>query len=377
MMETRSFSLTVLSPVHVGCGETISPEDYIHVDDKLVRVNLTEILRHLSSGDRDRVERALDIGDLRAVRATVARYAEDKRFHRYSVDIGKSSQEDLRDLFNDPNRPRKGEVTLLPRNPYDNHPYIPGSSIKGALRTAILNHVVNNRGEAEQARIHQHIKGYYTNEMPERHAASELENFAFSRQQNEMEWDPFRAVSIADVRLHPSTTRIDRAEVRYKDDKNQQTRGIQMHYERFRSYADGNNPAHAQLEITMNTSAMEGTGGRRLWSFLPEGTDCWHYLLNACNTFYVGRLKAELSTFHNLKSRSQISPTWLRAPKGSVLLRVGRFSHFDSLSVDYLRRGFNVQKNLPILGLGATRTLCHLANDTAPAPFGWVALRPS
>ncbi|MGB9606216.1 MAG: hypothetical protein ACPL88_10120 [Bryobacteraceae bacterium] len=62
-------------------------------------------------------------------------------------------------------------------------------------------------------------------------------------------------------------------------------------------------------------------------------------------------------------------------PDGAIPLRIGRFSHFESLSVDGLRSGWNQQRERPIGGMGSSRSLCVL-DDGRLAPFGWVLLDP-
>ena len=60
-----------------------------------------------------------------------------------------------------------------------------------------------------------------------------------------------------------------------------------------------------------------------------------------------------------------------------LLLRVGRFSHFESLSVDNLRQGWNVQARKSITE-GSSRTLCRCRPNPDGAgtalPFGWLLL---
>ena len=62
------------------------------------------------------------------------------------------------------------------------------------------------------------------------------------------------------------------------------------------------------------------------------------------------------------------------AGRKRMLLRIGRFSHFESLSVDGLREGYNIQARKPITNMGATRTRCLMENGRPPMPFGWLLL---
>jgi len=44
--------LETLTPVHIGCGETIEPYEYV-IADKLYRINLEKFIRFLSDKDRE------------------------------------------------------------------------------------------------------------------------------------------------------------------------------------------------------------------------------------------------------------------------------------------------------------------------------------
>jgi CRISPR-associated protein Csm5 len=68
------------------------------------------------------------------------------------------------------------------------------------------------------------------------------------------------------------------------------------------------------------------------------------------------------------------TPYWHSPQRKRLLLRIGRFSHFESLSVDELRQGWNVQASRPITGMGATRIRCAMENDKPAMPFGWLLL---
>jgi CRISPR-associated protein Csm5 len=123
-------------------------------------------------------------------------------------------------------------------------------------------------------------------------------------------------------------------------------------------------------------------------------------LFDACNRFYWGRMVAEGNRFDE---RASDGASWKSIEKtfplgqledGRVLsinpsvsfwndpeylnrrmlLRVGHFSHFESLSVDELRRGWNARKKEPITDMGSTRTRCVMEKGKDAMPFGWLML---
>lgn len=114
----------------------------------------------------------------------------------------------------------------------------------------------------------------------------------------------------------------------------------------------------------------------------------------ACISFYAGRILAERRRFFaeaqpperifGAQGLIKINADKVLVTKSiqerGLLLRIGRFSHFESLSVDHLRQGWNAQKKQPFKPgeEGSSRTLCRCRSTTEGAslalPFGWLLL---
>ncbi len=62
--ETREYAVQPLSPVHIGSGETISPEEYLPHGESLIRFNPHAVLRALNATVRSNYEKLLDAGKL-------------------------------------------------------------------------------------------------------------------------------------------------------------------------------------------------------------------------------------------------------------------------------------------------------------------------
>lgn len=164
-----------------------------------------------------------------------------------------------------------------------------------------------------------------------------------------------------------------------------------MHYERLLSRADNAEVRNFPVTIEIDDTAAQHPAVRNL---LGQSLN-FDRLRQACNAFYWRRMNAELDRFFparetawkNTYSKVKIGlavrnaegklilspPPW----PNRLLLRVGRFSQFESLSVDELRRGWNIQKKKYITE-GSTRTLCRARPDpegvSVPVPFGWLLL---
>lgn len=372
-----SFKAEVLTPVHVGAGVELDPLSFTLINNQLVHFHIAQLVADLTDQDRVRFETMLERADLKEIQL----------FLRHQVDLFKhgTARVEVSDEFAKEFEKKAGNpdnsfrVDMMPRNPHTGTVYLPGSGIKGAIRTAVVNHFTNRVPEFK-AKVHQAVKG-----APKDKQGKVLEQVALDRLNHNnkdlIERDVFRLIDVEDVTLPDSSTRIDRAE-NWNPNK-PDAAGIQMWFERCKAKAEGESTQFT-VNLHIDEKAMQHPEVKRnLGRTIDLNT-----VMNACNHFYWGRLKAELDKFFPEKSDSIRQAIWktiaIRGSDGKLqvsppkepqlLLRVGRFSHFESLSVDELRRGYNIRKRESIIGMGSTRTLCHIKTTPFKIPFGWMLL---
>lgn len=142
-MSHHRLRLTPLTPVHVGSGELLEPYAYALRGDTVHALSLTRLIDTLKPIERERYLKALERGPLDArdeVHTLLRSYAPETLstwtaqaspgFRRYA-----SSRLEARTA--------KLGVRLLPRTPPG--AYLPGSSLKGALRSALLSHELHEQ----------------------------------------------------------------------------------------------------------------------------------------------------------------------------------------------------------------------------------------
>jgi len=368
-MDERVFRLTPLTPVHIGAGEVITPEEYKITGQTLIRFNPHAIVAAWDAATRRRFEQAIEANNLDRARQMLHEAADQPRFQLYRAAMGAEAAAALRDVPPDRRRARdrpRGEVHILVRNLHAGKVVVPGSAIKGAIRTAIVNALAaRNLTREDRHAIRQLLDGWEQRGgvMKRNRAWEVLETKALVYQRDKTERDPLRGLRVSDGDLPAEAVRVDRVVIRNRSGEQNQARGIQLHVERLLSRADRVPPPSCQIRIAL---AEEWTRDRRT-GLKPLG---WEFVIEKCNDFFMQRYAAEVQSFSFLQGRR-----WIPAelPAGAILLRVGRFSHFESLSVDELRSGWNAQRRRPIEGMGSSRSLCLLDNGVA-APFGWVLL---
>ena len=248
--------------------------------------------------------------------------------------------------------------------PFDSTPYLPGSSIKGSIRTAWLNRC--NAGKPLTPDERRDHKG----------APRHLQERLLGYQSGKFENDPFRHVAIADA--HPED-----------DTASPPTRVIYAISKKKRQPRDGESHP-PELKVFLET-IPEALPSAFLSEIRLAGKISWNALCDACNTFYAPQLKAELT--HPVLG-ALLETKWkqlvgeildneiciLIAARQGFLLRVGRHSGAESVTLDGLR-------NIKILGpkVNGKPTFDYRHNTTEKRfasetkagdekllPFGWV-----
>lgn len=398
-LECRRLLISTLSPVHVGCGEDYDPTRYVIEDDTLYEFEPGAALAALTTQDRDQLLKivsspandrmlqqvqAFFYHRRQALISTASRRVPvgPKMVAFYQKRVGKTVQVegDGSQLLN------RLEIERTFFNPANGVPVLPGSSLKGAMRTALLDAI--NAG--------QPLPGQENN------LAMQQRLFQY----REFEQDPMRLVQLADA-LFQDGEGVG-SELRFAVNRRRkppkpgersaqsqaEQRGLYQLLEcvptaRFRAFAG-----------RLTVQRLEGVTDRR--DRLPAADLRWGIsdLAAACNRFYRPQLEAELK---QMQERGYLDANWvavlgrlLDGPVGerlnrneAFLLRVGRHSGAESVTLNGTRNikillGKDVETGKQRLEYRATGTSWWLAagdiqDRAGMLPFGWllVELHPA
>jgi len=148
MVGKLAYKIEVLTPVHVGSGQELSPSDYIldHNRQQVVRVNLSEMFkakgfpinRFINAIKQPGFNLGREYGRVAAL------------YPKYTLDAG----ENLAELSRWIGRPA-GHIHEHIKD--GGKPYIPGSSIKGALRSVILRYLYGIYGSEYEESVRRQL----------------------------------------------------------------------------------------------------------------------------------------------------------------------------------------------------------------------------
>ena len=179
----QNYQLEIVTPVHIGSGETLNQIDGYYTNGRWYHIDLDRVLAHPST-------------DLNALTSEMSQH--QFRWHPYLSDrnIDPSECSDYRLIC--PQSPETVEIREAIKT-IDNRPYIPGSTLKGALRTALLGEILSvNDAVYEKSQDHidrlidQGPRGNPRREQP----ARQIEQFAFGKDPNH---DLLRALQVSDT----------------------------------------------------------------------------------------------------------------------------------------------------------------------------------
>lgn len=182
--------LKALSPVHVGCDEVYEPTAFV-LDEKgqqLVLFDPMEFVAGLDDADRRKFSEICSQGTVSSI-LDIYKFMRNRPADGRTVSVCADFIDHYRKTLSIPSGDsRKVQQELnsfsIPRTAFlagDHRPYIPGSSLKGALRTA----VINGRSLRKPA-----VTGRGAG------AGRELENALLDR--SGIPDDPFRLIKVSD-----------------------------------------------------------------------------------------------------------------------------------------------------------------------------------
>ena len=371
----RALSISTLSPIHIGCDDVYEPSNFVIHDGLLHALELTELAAELSPSEHQQLSRLAEdrepVGSIqRFFKSKAARLAAISG-HQVAVadGIAKEYEEKIgRPVQHGTGGAATYNVFPIARtafSPFDNTPYFPGSSLKGSIRTAWLNHILQQRGNPLK-----------TEDSRDRNKARTLQERLLGYNAGKFENDPFRHVGLADA--HPEKGSVPPP-----------TRVLYAISKKKRLPRDGEkSPQELKTFLETIPDALPAAfyGELRL-----SGNIGWNELCDACNSFYQPQLEAELS--HPVLG-ALLDTDWQKLICGLLgdelaelikmrqgfLLRVGRNSGAESVTLNGLR-------DIKILGprVNGKQTFDFRSNTTEKRfacqskagagnllPFGWL-----
>ena len=179
----QNYQLEIVTPVHIGSGETLSHLDGYYANGRWYRINLDRVLAHPSI-------------DLNALTSEMGRrdFGWECHLRQRNIDAAALSAYSLPCSQS----PEEVEIREAIKG-IDDQPFIPGSTLKGAIRTALLGEILSISDDVYE-KSEEHLnkliaRGSHGNPRKEQ-PARRMETLAFGGDPNR---DLFRALQVGDT----------------------------------------------------------------------------------------------------------------------------------------------------------------------------------
>ena len=402
-MKKANYRLRVLSPTHIGNGNELTPVDFYPANGRIYVLDTEKLISHLMHLGV-KLDEILDF--LKSPLEDL--YVWRRYINKLGLNIQDFTKYALRVIGNLGTRSSRISEFIKTRN----RPYIPGSSIKGAIRTAILYKVLKEcsdtnmidrslRGSIKGLRESQDLVDYYLSHLEEmirrqrsgrridpRKVDDHLEAIVFgwefrNRQiQYEPKRDPMKALIIRDSDPIP----LDKLAV-YKVE-------ILGNILSIPTWVEAVIPeTKTKIEIVFDKEALKNNAeyfNGVLWECLKSLGDPWDvfedFVWDAVNDFYRNAIiREEITTelrkygnyANNVKSFYQKINNY-----NGFLLRLGWGSGWISTTIGILLRGDNrwesIRRALRLgkapRGRGMSQDFPKTKKVASGLPMGWVVV---
>ncbi len=394
--------MTPLSPIHIGTSESYEPTHYVIDEDVLHEFDTGAVVTAMTAADRKRL---LDIvsrkPNTKMIQAMQSFFFERREtlmaygVNRIPVSHGVANLYWSRvGRIANPETNGNKDINRLginraAYNPIDRRPVLFGSSLKGAIRTALLDGL--NQGKPLQI-VETRQTGKQRDEK-----STELQQRLFQYRAGKFELDPLRLVQLADGAWHGESDlpaaqvylAVNRKKAPVKDEQGHlrqsqaESKDLYQILEcvpgwRYRAFA-------SQLNLQSVAAVERGSYQDRL----PASALRFDMgqIAQACNAFYRPLLEVES---RKMRERNYLDSTWdqsveallqqaqARMERGEAfLLRVGRHSGAESVTLNGVRKIKIMQGKGQNPEYGpTTKTYWLAANDKDQQqnllPFGWL-----
>ncbi|MEO5365638.1 MAG: type III-A CRISPR-associated RAMP protein Csm5 [Magnetococcus sp. WYHC-3] len=371
-LDSRPLRLTPLSPVHVGCGLDYEPTGYVIEGNMLYSFDPARSLS-LDEAKRQELLGIVDSGGSEAI-TRLQRFFYGLReqvmaAHILRLAVGDGVQDFYATRVGNTQSGGDRNKLFIERTQHvagTEQAILPGSSVKGAIRTALLSR--SHGGKPLQSPQMAERSGDWKKLPPLPETLGQCLPQDFSR-------DPMRLIHVADAMpMGGEQARTVLFAQNFKRD-GKAGRGPYQILECLEA------PAMSPLTGSVAFLDPGSVGSSR--EQLPSVTWKWQDMVTACNDYYLPKLRQELQELGDLldqdwlQAMRQVLAVLERADGKAFLLRVGRHSGAEAVTLDGARHIKIMQGKGQNAAWKCRATTVWLAaernkQDRQLRPFGWV-----
>ncbi len=322
------YEIEVISPVHIGSGGTISPIEYV-VEDNFYRADMDRLF------EDERFDTDGFIEDAKAGAFYLGRFAPGvaKEHVRYALEITPSARTNLQQLIGRLSRSSEVREHIKTKD----EAYIPGSSVKGAIRTAILWWVLKNDADRfDRAKKHLNSLVRSRGRVDKKRVDDEIEKLVFGADPTE---DILKALQVSD------TSAVNVKELRIEEVRTLTTTPQGHNWKGFYTYVEALKPGtKLVLETKIDEFLLEDDAASEL--HFESKQDLVREIPRICNEFADMFIEDEMRFFRQYNRPGELDDVLEfyemlreRREEDSFLLHLAWGSGWHGMTVGRLLQG--------------------------------------
>jgi CRISPR-associated protein Csm5 len=207
MIKTWKVTLKPVTPIHVGDGSILEPTEYIAKNGYIYYLNQITLISDLLRSQHNTLKQALNSMELENIVSILADKFDEKNTHHWksrtpvSANFCNLWKENLKKIKN------SQQLHRFIRNQLNDQPFIPGSSLKGSIRTAVLSILSNDENKRKQIELAQ---AQQNRKFKPQTAEAILLNAQNNRGNFDVASDPFKYIKVSDAVFKDEQLFIDR-----------------------------------------------------------------------------------------------------------------------------------------------------------------------
>lgn len=375
-MEKKQYQLIVepITCVHIGTGVELTPLDYYVAKTGEGKhlycvYDSDSILKRIAT-DKDKFAEFEKLTSQNNMRGLVDFFHKNISTDdiKYPCDVAKEFLDNYDKNKNIDPLENGRFVQAMYRPAGKKTPVIPGSSIKGAIRTAVLNYKMSEISDDNYDQLYNDFE----NEKKKENFDKKIQATLLENEENDAKSDPFRSLEISDVQFDAKGTQVVGVLSMIKNNKHTKEVEVcnesQILLEMIKGKLLGSS-VNASGIIRINT-ALNTTNQ------INQSIDL-EQIINACKYFYWQEFENEYKTFYReatdkvdeiVKLKQELQS--IKDNENEFFIRVGRYSQVEFITYE---ENFREPKTPVIKGkqmsYGTTRTVLNFNGQYLP--LGW------
>lgn len=139
MAKKYSVKLFPLTDIHIGSGKDIEAYEYTIKNGYMYRIDISEIMNNMFDSEQEEFYKYVKRNDILDIRSWIYDNYKEEWGYVYKEKVSPEFEDYYKEKINGAtDKNENSELSIFEFIGYDDKKYIPGSSIKGALRTAFV-----------------------------------------------------------------------------------------------------------------------------------------------------------------------------------------------------------------------------------------------